>query len=126
MPFSSPDLLAMVAEIYTRRAAMVCGKVAKSQGLTLKQFLDTAPEQRKQQLKLIGEMHHRYMKGKYQHEEKELLQIESYCNWLVTIEHERVGQVGRPIMFDARLMQQTERCSKRMYIKLIAKIHSEL
>lgn len=116
----------MIAEVFTRRAAMVCGKVAKTQGLTLKQFLDTAPERRKEELKLIGAMHMRYMKGDYRHEEKELLRIESYCNWLVEISHEAVGQTGRPIMFDAAAMSQTERCPPKTYIQLIAKVHAEL
>lgn len=125
MVYSSPDMLALIAEVFTRRAAMVCGKVAKTQGLTLKQFLDTAPERAKEGLKLVGKLHHRYLKGDYRHEEKELLRIESYCNWLVEIAHESVGQVGRPIMFQSSAMSQTERCRPKMYIECIAKVHSE-
>lgn len=125
MVYSSADMLGLIAEVFTRRAAMVCGKVAKTQGLTLKQFLDTAPKRAQEGLKLVGQLHHRYLKGHYQHDEKELLRIESYCNWLVEIAHESVGQVGRPIQFQVAAMSSKEPCKPKTYIECIAKVHSE-
>ena len=117
-------MLGLVAEVYTRRASMVCGKAAKALGMSLKQYLDTAPKHAQEGLKLVGALHHRYMKGDYQHDPKELLRIEAYCNWLVQIAHDAVGQVGKPVIFQAHLMEQKDRCPKKMYLKCIAKVHA--
>jgi len=123
--FSSPDMLGLIAEIFTRRASMVCGKVAKSQGLTLKQYLDLAPKHAQEGLKLVAALHRRYMKGDYQHDPRELLRIEAYCNWLVQIAHEAAKQTPKPVIFQAHLMESKERCPKKMYLKCIAKVHTE-
>ena len=125
MVYSSPDLLALVAEVFTRRASMVCGKAAKAQRLTLKQFLDTAPKYAQTGLKLVGMLHNRYMTGDYRHDEKEILRLEVYCNWLVEIAHEAVGQTGRPIMFNAANFESKQRCKPKTYLECIAKVHSE-
>lgn len=125
MAFSSPDMLGLIAEIFTRRASMVCGKAAKAQGIPLRVFLDTAPKHAQEGLKLVAELHRRYMKGDYQHDPKELLRIEAYCNWLVQLAHESLGQVGKPVQFQPHLMESKERCPKKLYLKCIAKVHTE-
>ena len=125
MVYSSPDMLALIAEVFTRRASMVCGKAAKALGMTLKQYLDIAPKYAQAGLLTVGALHHRYMAGDYRHDEKELLVIEVYCNWLVEVAHQAAGQTGKPVMFDPKLLESKERCRKKLYLECIAKVHTE-
>ena len=127
MVYSSTEILGVVSEIINRRAPMVLGKAGKAMGLTMPQYIEVVlPKPVQHALKAVGVMHLRYIKGQYQHEEKEVLQLETLANHLIEISQTAGGHPVRPVHFDPRQMEAKKPCSKGTYVRVMEKIAAEL
>lgn len=125
MVYSSPDMLALVAEMYSRRLAMVAGKAAKRQRMTMPQFLDVAPKYVKEGIKTVAAIHRRYSRGDYRHEDNELLRIEMLANWLIEL-HQTAGKHPvRPFQISQVAMQSKAACKPGIYRECLQKVRSE-
>ena len=117
---SSGDMLGLVAELNTRRIAMISGKMAKRAGGRL----DLA----RQTLELLGtarRLHHRYMHGDYRHEIAEAERLRDLCQWLVA-QHNILE--GRPeettkIAWNAAALSQKTPLPADSYKQLVVAIH---
>lgn len=120
--YSSGDMLGLIAELNSRRIAMVTGKMAKRAGGRL--------DLHKRTLELLAtarRMHHRYMAGDYRHEPTEQDKIRDLCQWLVQ-QHDQLqgGGADEPkiIPWDAPALQAKEPPPPHTYEQLIDAIFS--
>lgn len=91
--YSSNDMLALVASIHTHKGPMVIGKAAKLSGLTLEHYMSILPDRIKNAMKAVAILNLRYLKGDYRHEEKELGNLETLGQWVLST-HQKLG--GHP------------------------------
>lgn len=87
MVYVSGDMLALIAEVATRRVAMVCGKMAGKNGGELR--LD---DREAEELKWMRRLHHRMMRGDYRMDENEWHRLRDLCNWLARRHAENYSQ----------------------------------
>ena len=102
--YSSPDMLALVGELFTRRASMVIGKMAKAEHIPVKTYLDRMPKHAQEGLKVMRTLHERYRRGDYQHTEMEVGRIEQLCNWLASEWQNAGGHPFRPVKLEEAKM----------------------
>lgn len=114
-------MLALVAELNTRRIAMVCGALAKRQGGNL-----ILPRRVLELLTTARRLHHRYMAGHYHHEDNEADRIRDLCQWLV-IEHRqlqgRAPTTAEPFSWDATALTTKAEVPVDTYRELIVGVH---
>ena len=99
MPYSSNEMLGVVAEINCRRIAKVYGKAVRLSAEQGEEF--TAGPKETALLMNARTLHNRYEKGEYHHTEIELGQIVELMNILVQRHAASIGAVPR--MFDINL-----------------------
>jgi len=120
--FSSGDMLGLIAELNSRRIAMVTGKMAKQSGGRL--------DLHKRTLELLAtarRMHHRYMAGDYRHDQTEQDKIRDLCQWLVQQHDQLQGTAGdepKILPWDAPALQAKAAPPKGTYQQLIDAIFS--
>ncbi len=120
-------MLSLVCEVFTRRASMVIGKLAKKQGLAADVFLELhAPEKVKVGLKVAKRLHTRYVQGDYRHSEMELGRIEALCNWLIEEAQKLGGHPVRPVEFERdKMVKRGAPCAPGTYAKVFHKVRTE-
>lgn len=120
--YSSGDMLFLVAEVYTRRAAKVVGKVARLTGKTFFSYMDTAPLTAQEGLRTAHLLHQRYMRGDYRHDDQDVGRLEHFCNWLVEIGQSASGHDPRPFAIDKRGMVAKQPLEKGVYAEVLVKL----
>ena len=118
-------MLALVAEIFTRRAANVIGTCAKRLGMTFTQFMDTSPKKAQEGLKVVSVLHHRYLSGDFRHDEREILRVEEFANWLIELGQNASGNPVRPIKMDTAKLETKRRCKPNTYRLCMQKVQGE-
>lgn len=123
MQYSSGDMLGLIAELNTRRIAMVTGKMAKQGGGKF-----SAPQRVLDLLTTARRLHHRFMSGDYRHEPAEQDKIRDLCQWLVE-QHDRLqgnAPEGGPriIPWDAPALHGKQPQPKGTYQSLIGAVLS--
>ena len=120
--YSSGDMLFLVAEVYTRRAAKVVGKVARIAGKDFQSYMDTAPRVAQEGLRTAYLLHLRYMQGDYRHDDQDVGRLEHFCNWLVEIGQKAAGHEPRPFTIDKRAMVAKQPLETGVYAEVLVKL----
>ena len=117
---SSGDMLGLIAELNSRRIAMITGKMAKRQGGQLQ-----LPKKTLNLLQTARRLHHRYSAGDYRHDVAEQDKIRDLCQWLVQQHDILEGRVetAKMIPWDAPGLQSKEPPADGTYVQLMMAIH---
>jgi hypothetical protein len=117
---SSGDMLGLVAELNTRRIAMITGKMAKRAGGRL-----DLPKRTIDLLSTARRLHHRYMQGDYRHDVAETDRLRDLCQWLVSQHKQLEGRPedGSPIAWNAPALSQKDPLPPESYRQLVGAIH---
>jgi len=119
MVVSSTDMLALVAELNTRRISMILGREARRNGGELR-----LSPRNIALLTIARRLHHRFHNGDYRHHPDEAGKLRDLCDWLVA--RHRVNEGATPnggnLQWDATKLTAKEPPAAGTYPGLILAI----
>lgn len=114
MPYSSGDLLALVAELNVNRISKVCGKRTQRLGGMI-----LVNDKERVLLNTARRLDARYRRGDYRHTDQERGRIEQLCSLLLLWHSENEHCPQRHVKFDSAQLDAKRACAAGMYERML-------